>query len=125
MRRGDHRASAPARGRRLFVGTFGQDSPRRLSHHPGHGSSLARVRFNDSAEELRESFYEGVASGRAKANDATVHNRVMLLVAYYQARGDELSAAQNRVLNDLWHHVRESDAGRDFLSWPQPQSMQS
>jgi len=81
--------------------------------------------FNDSAEELRESFYEGVLSGRAKANDASVHNRVMLLVAYYQAHGDELNAAQSRVLNDLWHHVRESDAGRDFLSWPQPQSMGS
>jgi hypothetical protein len=80
--------------------------------------------FNDSAEELRESFYDGVASGREKANDASVHNRVMLLVAYYQAHGDDLNAARARVLNDLWHQVRESDKGRDYLTWPQPESMQ-
>jgi hypothetical protein len=81
--------------------------------------------FNDSADELRESFYDGVAAGREKAGTASVHNRVMLLIAYYQANGHDLESARSMVLNDLWHQIRESDAGRDYLTWPVPTSMGS
>ncbi len=79
--------------------------------------------FNDSAEELRESFEEGIAAGRAKARETTVHNRLLLLVAYHQAQGDDLATAQGKVLNELWLQLRESDKGRDWLSWPVPTSM--
>ena len=77
----------------------------------------------DSAEELHDSFYEGVAAGREKAADTVVHNKVMLATAYYQAKGSDLSWAQYYVLNDLWHHIRETDLGRDQLSWPKPADM--
>jgi hypothetical protein len=79
--------------------------------------------FNDSADELRESFYDGVTSGREKGNEASVHNRVMLVVAYHQASGNDLEAARSMVLNELWHHIRETDLGRDYLTWPTPTSM--
>jgi hypothetical protein len=79
--------------------------------------------FNDSADELRESFYDGVAAGREKAGAAAVHNRVMLVVAYYQASGNDLENARGMVLNDLWQHIRETDLGRDYLTWPAPMSM--
>jgi hypothetical protein len=77
----------------------------------------------DSADELRDAFNEGVEAGREKGAMSTVHNRVMLAVAWYQAHGDDLDNARSRVLNDLWHNVRESDLGRDYLTWPAPQSM--
>jgi hypothetical protein len=80
--------------------------------------------FDDSAEELHDSFYEGVAAGREKGSWPSVHNRILLAVAYYQANGDDLETARSRVLNDLWHHVRETDQGRDYLIWPDPESMQ-
>lgn len=79
--------------------------------------------FNDSADELRESFYEGVASGREKGAGVAVHNAVVLAEAYYQGHGDDLETARSRILNDLWHQIRETDKGRDYLSWPVPTSM--
>jgi hypothetical protein len=80
--------------------------------------------FDDSADELRESFYEGVSAGREKGAWTSVHNRMILAVAYYQAQGNDLETARGMVLNDLWHHIRETDLGRDYLTWPTPQSMQ-
>jgi hypothetical protein len=80
--------------------------------------------FDDSAADLHDAFYEGVAAGREKGGWPSVHNRVILAVAYYQANGDDLEAARSRVLNDLWHNVRENDLGRDYLLWPTPESMQ-
>jgi len=79
--------------------------------------------FNYSAEELREAFYDGVTAGREKGNTASVHNRVMLVIAYYQASGHDVEAARDMVLNDLWHQIRESDAAPDYLIWPVPASM--
>lgn len=79
--------------------------------------------FNFSAEELREAFYDGVAAGREKGSTAGVHNRVMLLIAYYQAIGHDLESARSMVLNDLWHQIREADASPDYLIWPVPASM--
>ena len=81
--------------------------------------------FDDSAEELHDSFYEGVAAGREKGGWPSVHNRVVLATAYYQAGGHDLESARDLVLNDMWHHVRETDLSRDYLTWPTPQSMQS
>jgi hypothetical protein len=81
--------------------------------------------FNDTAEELHESFYEGVAAGREKGAWPSVHNRVVLATAYYQAHGDDLETARTRVLNDLWQHIRETDSGRDNLIWPTPEGMQA
>jgi hypothetical protein len=80
--------------------------------------------FDDTAEELHDAFYEGVAAGREKANDIVVHNKIMLAVSYYQLGGDDLSEAQSKVLNELWLHIRESDKGADYLLWPNPASMQ-
>jgi hypothetical protein len=79
--------------------------------------------FDDSAEELRESFYEGVASGREKGAETEIRNRVILATAYYQAAGDDLATAQAKVLNDIWKQVRETDQGRDWLGWPEPYGM--
>ena len=79
----------------------------------------------DSAEELKDAFYEGVAAGREKANVAATHNRIVLVTAYYQASGDDLATAQTRVLNDLWLRIRENNAGRDYLIWPVPEGMQA
>ena len=76
--------------------------------------------FDDSAEELRESFYEGVASGREKGAETEIRNRVILATVYYQAAGDDLATAQAKVLNDIWQKVRETDKGRDWLGWPEP-----
>lgn len=81
--------------------------------------------FDDSADELRESFYDGVAQGREKASAANVHNGVMLAITYYQASGHDLEAARGMVLNDMWHRIRETDLGRDYLTWPAPMSMGS
>jgi hypothetical protein len=78
----------------------------------------------DTAGELKEAFYAGVSDGRAKAGDAATHNRVMLVIAYYQASSGDLDWARHRVLNDLWQHVRENNLGRDDLAWPVPESMQ-
>lgn len=78
----------------------------------------------DTAGELHDAFYAGVSDGRAKAGDAATHNRVMLAIAYYQASGGDLDWARSSVLNDLWHHVRESGLGRDLLTWPAPEGMQ-
>jgi hypothetical protein len=79
--------------------------------------------FDDSAEQLRESFYEGVASGREKGAETEIRNRVILATAYYQAAGDDLANAQAKVLNDIWQKVRETDKGRDWLGWPEPYGM--
>ena len=63
--------------------------------------------FGDTVEELSASFYEGVASGREKGADPTVHTRVMLATAYYQKAGNDLTAAQSKVLDDMWLKIRE------------------
>ena len=77
----------------------------------------------DSADELRDAFYTGVMDGRDKADEIAVHNRIVLAQTYYERQGDDAEAANARVLNDLWQHVRETDLGRDYLTWPVPQSM--
>jgi hypothetical protein len=77
----------------------------------------------DSAEELRDSFYDGVAAGREKAAWPSVHNRIVLATAYYQASGHDLETARSQILNDMWLHIRETDKGRDYLTWPTPMSM--
>jgi hypothetical protein len=78
---------------------------------------------DDTAEELSTSFYEGVASGREKGAETTVHNRVMLATAYYQKAGNDLTTAQSKVLDDMWLKIRESDKTGDTLGWPQPFSI--
>lgn len=89
-----------------------------------NGSKQFLPWFDDSAEDLHDAFYEGVAAGREKAGDTVVHNKIMLAVAYYQGRGSDLSWSQYYVLNELWQHVRETDKGRDTLDWPKPADMQ-
>jgi len=79
----------------------------------------------DSAEDLREAFYDGVRQGREKARDIKVHNRVMVAVGYYMTtKGSNEDWAQFYVLNDLWKKVRETDKGADTLKWPNPKDMQ-
>ena len=94
----------------------------------------------DSAADLSQAFFDGVAEGREKAQDVKVHNAIMLDVAYYMATGpgvdaplvvkatygsgDRLGAGQELVLNELWKKIRENDLGRDWLNWPDPQDMQ-
>lgn len=79
----------------------------------------------DSAEDLREAFYDGVGQGREKAKDIKVHNRVMVAVGYYMVnKGSNEDWAQSYVLNDLWKKVRETDKGKDTLTWPDLQDMQ-
>ncbi|RZU53726.1 hypothetical protein EV385_5659 [Krasilnikovia cinnamomea] len=78
----------------------------------------------NTADELKEAFYSGVAEGRQKASDPAVHNRAMLAIAYYQAHGSDLDWSRHYVLNDLWHHVRESGLGNEFITWPDPEDMQ-
>ena len=75
----------------------------------------------DSADDLRQAFFAGVAEGREKADDPKVHNAILMDVAYYRAtiNGDDWSAQQN-VINDLWKQTRETDLAKDWLSWPKP-----
>jgi hypothetical protein len=78
----------------------------------------------DGVDDLRNAFYEGVREGREMAKDIKVHNAIMLKVAYYMAATpcDQPSAEQN-LLNELWKKIRESDLGRDWLAWPNPEHM--
>lgn len=80
--------------------------------------------FDDSAEDLRDSFYAGVDQGCSKAEEPKVRNRVLLAVSYYMLQGDNEHWAQIRVLNHLWDSVAESDKGADWLDWPKPAGMQ-
>jgi Putative peptidoglycan binding domain len=81
--------------------------------------------FDDSAEDLREAFYDGVGQGRQKAQDIKIHNSVMIAVGYYMAsKGSNEEWAQFYVLNDLWKQVRETDKGKGTLTWPKPEDMQ-
>jgi hypothetical protein len=80
--------------------------------------------LGDSAEDLYESFYEGVVKGRERGREAVVHNKVLLVVAYFQAQGYDLETAHSMVLNALWLQIRESDLDRDYLTWPTPENMQ-
>jgi hypothetical protein len=90
-----------------------------------HKTFIAWGWGGDSAEDLRESFYEGVASGREKGAETEIRNRVILATAYYQAAGDDLRTAQEKVLNDIWKKVRETDKGSDWLGWPEPYGMRA
>jgi hypothetical protein len=94
----------------------------------------------DSADDLREAFFDGVTRGRDKAKDVKEHNAIMVGVATYMATGpgsdagitvkaaynsgDRLWAAQVIVLNELWKRNREDKLGKDWLSWPDPEDMQ-
>jgi len=94
----------------------------------------------DSADELRQAFFDGVAQGREKAQTVRVHNAIKLNVSYYMATGlgndagivikaqydsgDRLGAGQEMVLNDLWKKFRENELGKDWLNWPDPEDMQ-
>jgi hypothetical protein len=78
----------------------------------------------DSAEDLREAFYNGVRQGRKKAQDIKVHNRVKIAVGYYMvSKGSNEDWAQFYVLNDLWKEVRETDKAGATLTWPDPEDM--
>lgn len=80
--------------------------------------------LDDSATDLRDAFYGGVAEGREKAAAVALHNRVVLATTYYQLKGSDLDWARFYVLNDLWQQVRESEHARDRLEWPKPADMQ-
>ena len=60
---------------------------------------------DDSADELGESFHDGVASGREKGAAVAVHNRVVLATAYYQKVGNDEVTAQSMVLHDMWRKI--------------------
>jgi hypothetical protein len=77
-----------------------------------------------TADELHDAFYEGVDEGRGKAADTVLHNKVMLAVSYYQAKGSDLSWSQFYVLNDLWKKVHETEVASKILQWPKPEDMQ-
>jgi hypothetical protein len=48
----------------------------------------------------------------------------MVAVGYYMvSKGSNEEWAQFYVLNDLWKEVRETDKGRDTLTWPDPEDM--
>jgi hypothetical protein len=84
--------------------------------------------FNDSADELREAFVNGVNDGRMRALDTPVRNRLLLLVAAETAKGEvSPSLAPQRVLQQLWYHVREhvpGDSESEWpLGWPRPDDM--
>jgi peptidoglycan hydrolase-like protein with peptidoglycan-binding domain len=78
----------------------------------------------DTAEELREAFYDGVGQGREKAKDIKVHNGIMIAVGYYMAKGSDKEWSQRYAINDLWRKVRETDIANKTLTWPKPEDMQ-
>lgn len=77
-----------------------------------------------SADERREAFQEGIDEGRAKAQDPTVRNQIILAVATLglsSGYGDFYAA--NQVLSQLWRAHREEspgDSDTDTLRWPVP-----
>jgi hypothetical protein len=77
-----------------------------------------------SADEHREAFVEGIAEGRAKAQDPIVRNRVILAVAALAlTSGMGNFYAANKVLSELWRSNREpspGDSETDTIRWPVP-----
>jgi hypothetical protein len=73
---------------------------------------------DNSAEQLREAFYAGVAAGRHNGAWPILHNRILLLVGYRMAHGDHSDAGYAWVLNLMWHNM---DGASQDLTWPVPQ----
>jgi hypothetical protein len=77
----------------------------------------------NTAEELRAAFEEGEELGRDKfKNDAKVHNRVLVRIAYEQmSQTPRMWTSPNqRVLNLIWVLVRGDDLPRHHISWITP-----
>jgi hypothetical protein len=79
----------------------------------------------NTADELRNAFYDGVGEGRDKAKDVKVHNAIMAKVAYNMAVDHtSQNTAQWNLVNELWNQVREEDLGDTIIAWPKPDDMQ-
>jgi hypothetical protein len=74
----------------------------------------------DTADQRREAFFEGVAEGRAKGNDANVRGTVLVELARYQLHGSAPNFAALYVLNELWTRVRENEIANKDLTYPAP-----
>jgi hypothetical protein len=72
----------------------------------------------DSADELREAFFDGVHEGREKARDPKLHNALVLLAARYELSGVDGWAARTDVLNDVARQVDPEFYHQ--LEWPKP-----
>jgi hypothetical protein len=74
----------------------------------------------DTAEQRRESFLEGVAEGRAKANDARVRGTIQVELARYLLHGSSREFAAIYVINEMWARVRENEIANKDLPYPAP-----
>jgi hypothetical protein len=73
---------------------------------------------DDSAEDRRKWFFEGVEQGRAKAQDTKVHNAIVLLAAQHMVSGDSASTAQWQTLNEIDAQISGEYHGNQ--EWPKP-----
>ena len=48
----------------------------------------------------------------------------MAAIAYHRLNGLDLDDAESKVLNDMWLNIRESEYAADYVTWPEPTSMQ-
>ncbi len=62
---------------------------------------------DDSPDDMREAFYEGVAKGRAAAQEPKVRNAVVILAAHRIAQGTQRELAFRYVLEGLYEQINE------------------
>jgi hypothetical protein len=74
----------------------------------------------DSEDDLRESFYDGVAKGRAAAQEPKVRNAVLLVAGYHMARGTPKELAFRYVVEALYEKINEAGATGTVLPFPTP-----
>ena len=92
---------------------------------PDHLPSFDGIfRLGTSPDELRQAFMQGVARGRAKAQDPTIRNRILLAVSSLGVTsGKGAPYAAQILLSQLWRSTRErspADSESDTIAWPVP-----
>ena len=75
--------------------------------------------WNDSAQELHDAFYEGVADGRSfVAEDVKHRNGVLAAIAYFEAYAKMSEAdAATAVINEIWQKRKSSYDQPDSLAF--------